>query len=455
MYLHGDGGTRIFHINALDKELLNFPTDSPDIAREKNELRRILEEGGGFDIALTNPPFAKAYDRSTEEESRILDGYAIGRGGRGPRSAIRSCLLFAERYHDLLKIGGRLVTVIDDGILSGDDHSWFRNKLREWFLIRAVISLPGDAFQRSNARVKTSFLIAEKRDPELEQAQPPVFMYPCQFVGIDDPKRQRARPGDAEAREAADREINTVIAEYERFRSGESHEYRVPPERVADRLDVKNCLMSRGRSVNVWRDHNFQVLPLMETLQPRQYEDEDVIGRDHPELVRVLIVRYEGVAEEGEEILPADGSYARLYPVRAGDNVISNIAANYGSIAVVPVELDGCVVSNEYTVLTPVEGFDPVVLQLILRSPEVRSDILLSASGANCTRTRWELMQNIEIPYPDEGLVDRIRALAREADAAKRRAFEAQQNARNQIEASLLLRTDTAATILAAFKPPK
>jgi hypothetical protein len=64
-------------------------------------------------------------------------------------------------------------------------------------------------------------------------------------------------------------------------------------------------------------------------------------------------------------------------------------------------------------------------------------------------------MQNIEIPYPDEGLVDRIRALAREADAAKRRAFEAQQNARNQIEASLLLRTDTAATILAAFKPPK
>jgi type I restriction enzyme M protein len=290
MYLHGDGGTRIFHINALDKELLNLPTDSPDIAREKNELRRILEEGGGFDIALTNPPFAEAYDRSTEEESRILDGYAIGRGGRGPRSAIRSCLLFAERYHDLLKIGGRLVTVIDDGILSGDDHSWFRNKLREWFLIRAVISLPGDAFQRSNARVKTSFLIAEKRDPELEQAQPPVFMYPCQFVGIDDPKRQRGRPGDAEVREAADREINTVIAEYERFRSGESHEYRVPPERVADRLDVKNCLMSRGRSVNVWRDHNFQVLPLVETLQPRQYEDEDVIGRDHPELVRVLYV---------------------------------------------------------------------------------------------------------------------------------------------------------------------
>jgi type I restriction enzyme M protein len=32
MYLHGDGGTRLFHINALDKELRSYPTDSPDIA---------------------------------------------------------------------------------------------------------------------------------------------------------------------------------------------------------------------------------------------------------------------------------------------------------------------------------------------------------------------------------------------------------------------------------------
>src|SRR5690606_16657191 len=112
MYLHGDGGTRIFHSNALDKEQKEGPTDSPDILTEKSELRTLLDKGG-FDVALTNPPFAKALDRSTEEERRILDSYQIGK-----RGAVRSCLLFVERYYDILKVGGRLVTIIDDGILS-------------------------------------------------------------------------------------------------------------------------------------------------------------------------------------------------------------------------------------------------------------------------------------------------------------------------------------------------
>jgi restriction endonuclease S subunit len=186
-------------------------------------------------------------------------------------------------------------------------------------------------------------------------------------------------------------------------------------------------------------------------VQPHEYADDEIIGKDYPELIRVAIVRYEGIVEGGEEILPAEGSYASLYPVRAGDVIISNIAASHGSIAVVPDELDGCVVSNEYTVLTPFPGFDPVVLQLILRSPEVRSDILLSASGANRTRTRWALIRDISIPYPEEVLVDEIRRLAREAEEAKRRAIEAREHAREQLEESLLLRTNAAATILAAF----
>ena len=125
--------------------------------------------------------------------------------------------LFAERYYDILRPGGTWVTIVDDGILSAEDYKKFRAQLREWFIIRAVISLPGDAFQRSNARVKTSFLVAERRSSLSHQEQPPVFMFPCQYVGIDDPKRQRARPGDAEAHGKADEEIDIVINEYERF----------------------------------------------------------------------------------------------------------------------------------------------------------------------------------------------------------------------------------------------
>jgi type I restriction enzyme M protein len=454
MYLHGDGGTRIFHLNALDKALRDASTDGPETTKEKPELRKLFS-GEGFDVALTNPPFAKAYDRTTDEESRILDSYKLGRTGSGPRGSVRSCLLFAERYHDLLRVGGRWITVIDDGILSGDAYADFRNTIREWFIIRAVISLPGDAFQRSNARVKTSYLIAEKRDPEVNQTQPPVFMYPCQYVGIDDPKRQRARAGDAEARQLAEEEIATVLAEFERFQNGDSPKYTVLGERISDRLDVKNCLMTTGRSVTKWRRAGMRVLRISDVLEGRAYEDDEIVLRDHPEKVRVLVVRYEGIAEEGDEILPSEGTYARLFPVYAGDIVISNIAASYGSIAVVPDELDGCVVSSEYTVLKVKDAFDPVVVQLVLRSPEVRADILLSASGANRTRARWNAIRDIQIPYPKADMVAKVKALTTEAEAARRRATTAIEDAREKVESSLLLRSEAADTILAAFKPPK
>ena len=56
----------------------------------------------------------------------------------------------------------------------------------------------------------------------------------------------------------------------------------------------------------------------------------------------------DGTAAPERVILPrTDTEYAHLYRVRTGELVISNIAATYGSVAVVPPELDGLVVSKE------------------------------------------------------------------------------------------------------------
>ncbi|MCL6252251.1 N-6 DNA methylase [Altererythrobacter sp. KTW20L] len=231
MYLHGDGGTRIFHLNALDPALNDADTDPPEIINEKDELRELFASSP-FDVVVTNPPFAKALDRSTPEERRMLDTYEIGRERATEDGSVRSVLLFIERYARLLKPGGRMITVLDDGILSGDKYSWFRDKLRQWFLIRAVVSLPGDAFQRSNARVKTSYVILERRTSPAQE-NPPVFMYPCQFVGNDDPKRQRPRASDAELRRLATQEIAEVMSAYEQFQDGNGDpSYIVPATRL-------------------------------------------------------------------------------------------------------------------------------------------------------------------------------------------------------------------------------
>jgi len=454
MYLHGDGGTRIFHLNALDPYQADADTDSPETIHEKAELRRLFR-GRQFDVIITNPPFAKALDRSTPEEVRILDSYEIGRERGGASGSVRSVLLFLERYAQLLKPGGRMITVVDDGILSGDDHRWFRDKLREWFLIKAVVSLPGDAFQRSNARVKTSYVVVEKR-ANAAQENPPVFMYPCQYVGNDDPKRQRPRAGDAELRELANQEISDVMGAFDAFQQGRGDpRFTVEASRISDRLDVKNCLMSPGRQEVVWQAQGHTVYDLRDMLEERVYTEDDVITRDSPDPVTVMVVRYEGVAEAAEELNPADSSYAKLYPVRAGDIVISNIAASHGSIAVVPDDLDGCVVSSEYTVLTARAGFDPIVLHLILRSPEIRSDILLSSSGANRTRTRWDLIRDLRAPYPTDEVVEAIREMAERAEEAKREAARLLQESRASIQRQLHLETDVASMVLTAFKPPK
>ena len=389
-----------------------------------------------------------------------MDQYKIGKDENGnARASIKSSLLFIERYHDLLKPGGRLITVIDDGILSGRDYAWFRDFVRESFLVRAVISMPGDAFQRSKARVKTSFMVLEKRNPELgeHQEQPPVFMYACKYVGNDDPSRQRSLPIDAVIREKAKQEIKDVCTQYGLFCAGQGDpKYIVSPEKINDRLDVKNCLLVKGRSVPLWEQKGYSVHKIFDVMQQKVFDEKNtIVTKDSEELVRQIIVRYSGDINEGEEITACDTQYSKLYVVNTGDLVISNIAASYGSVAVVPEELDGCVVSNEYTVLQAKPGFDAKVVKCILRSPEIRSEILLSSTGSNRTRMQWENLREISIVYPN----NEIEKQMLEAIAYREKLEAELKRVRNQasliVESEYNLASDEATGILEAFKPPK
>ncbi len=461
MYLHGDGGTRIYNVDALDKDPQILDTDEVEIIREKEELRNIFADHENyFDVAITNPPFAKVYERSLESEKRILDQYTIGKDENGNfRASIKSSLLFIERYHDFLKPGGILITIIDDGILSGRDYSWFRNYIRDSFLIRAIISMPGDAFQRSKARVKTSYVILEKRkaDDTVTQEQPPVFMYACKYVGNDDPARQRTLPADAVIREKAKQEIALVCDEYNKFMSGHGKErFIVSPERISDRLDVKNCLLTKGRSVKQWNDSGYEVLQISDVLHLKHSDETNtIITKDSDDTVRQIIVRYNGDIDEGEEIHACNTQYAKLYIVNTGDLVISNIAASYGSVAVVPETLDGCVVSNEYTVLQAREPYNAKVLKCILRSPEIRSEILLSSTGSNRTRMQWENLKDISIIYPDKDTEDDMLDSIQRAETLEEELRQLRSKASILVENRYNLANDDAVDILEAFKPPK
>ncbi|MYF07675.1 MAG: N-6 DNA methylase [Rhodospirillaceae bacterium] len=450
MYLHGDGGSRIFNIDGLDLNAAEDATDSPEEKVEKAQFRN-LGLAGQFDVVLTNPPFSKKYERANEGDARILEQYVTASGKAG----VFAKLMFFEMYHHYLKPGGRLISVIDDGFLSGGDYRQFREHLRRLYSVKAVISLPGDAFQRSEARVKTSFIVLEKRgatESASADDDPAIFMYPCRYVGNDDPKRRRWMPGDDELRQQAIAEVGAAVGEYRRFLGGNGDDsYIVPASRAVDRLDVKHCLIDRD-----WRSAG-NLAPLSDFVTPKTFEGDDLIDCPlHEEPVQLFTVKYDGTAAPERVILPrTDTEYAELYRVRTGELVISNIAATYGSVAVVPPELDGLVVSKEYTVLEANPGYDARVIWAILRSDEIRAEFLLRTTGANRTRIRWSDIREIAFPYPDAATEAAFIRHMEEAEAARTKAQKESVAAIAGLTDALSLQEEAAGLILDAFKPPR
>ena len=449
MYLHGDGGSCIFNIDALDLKAASDATDSPEEAVEKEDFRK-LKLMSSFDVVLTNPPFSKKYGRSKDDEALIIDQYITATG----RSSVPAKILFFEMYHRYLKPGGRLVSIIDDGFLTGPNFAWFRTELRKMYIVRAVVSLPGDAFQRSEARVKTSFIVLEKRgetDGSDTQEDPAIYMYPCRHVGIDDPKRRRWMPGDEKVRTKAVAEVETVIQGYRKFLDGKGDpDYIVPSERTNDRLDVKHCL------IELRRGHTDNKHSLSDFVTPKEFAGDDVIECEfHEKPEQLLTVKYDGTAAPGRVILPrTETEYPMLFRVRKGELVISNIAATYGSVALVSLPLDGLVVSKEYTVLKAKPPYDARVLWAVLRSPEIRAELLLRTTGANRTRVRWQDIKDIAFPYPNNTTTKAFIMHMDQSEAARAEAQREADAAAELLTNALSLDNDAAHLILDAFKPP-
>ena len=126
MYLHGDGGSRIYLADGLEPLPTPSPSDPPEVRNEVLELRRLIEDGLRFDVVLTNPPFSMDYSSDVPEENQILKHYALANYGGRKRASLRSMVMFLERYWNLLKPGGRMITVVDDGILGGKRSAFVR-----------------------------------------------------------------------------------------------------------------------------------------------------------------------------------------------------------------------------------------------------------------------------------------------------------------------------------------
>jgi type I restriction enzyme M protein len=236
MYLHQDGGSRIYKADSLDKEFTEEPNIVGEPKRDFDELRHaILSEAICFDVVLTNPPFAMRYEAKKKDEKIILQQYNLARLGvrKGIVSSLRSSIMFLERYYDLLRNQGFLLTIIDDSALNTSATKSVRQWIKERFYIRAIISLPKNCFVVAGSSSKTSILFLEKK-PKLSDDQPTLFMAKSRNVGHSDSGKSEIETNDLPA----------ILAEWNRFRENGTLPTRegcfvVKPENLMDRLDVQ------------------------------------------------------------------------------------------------------------------------------------------------------------------------------------------------------------------------
>ena len=458
MYLHGDGGSRIYAADSLDK---TFATDIGNTPRtETDELKAIVGDGEGFDIALTNPPFSMDYSRNLPNEQAILDQYDLTTygitGTSKRRSSLSSRVMFIERYADLLKPGGKMLTVIDDATLSTKNYTFARNFIRDRFIVRAVISLPGDAFQRVGARAKTSILYLVKRGSG-EVGQPDIFMAESSYIGLDDvpPKTPRSRAD--EARRLAEQESVHILSEFKKFMDGQKGPWLVPGTSIADRLDVKFCLPrpdAEDVSAN-WKAKGYEVTYLGDIAEG-VFEDT-LRPKDNPhEEFTFLRVRYDGVAEEGEKRLGREVTYSEVQRAKAGDIVVSNIAMVMGATCVLPAELEHTLVSSEYTIMRITDdAFRPWFLWSFLRSPEVKARLLSKSTGISRHRVSWNDLRILPVPVLPTYIQNDLHEKYLKWASSVREAERLRRETDADLYKELGLENDWAIQRLRAAKPPK
>ena len=71
MYLHGDGGSRIYAADGLDKKLDASLENDPETIQNLHELREEFARPTLFNVALTNSPFAMTKEVANESDRRL------------------------------------------------------------------------------------------------------------------------------------------------------------------------------------------------------------------------------------------------------------------------------------------------------------------------------------------------------------------------------------------------
>ena len=163
MLIAGTEGPNIIKLNSLLKPISTslFPMHQSGYIRQSDESMLCIEDvcrgqmrrHVGFDIILTNPPFA-----GEVRERHVLDSYKAGIG----RARVERDILFMERCIQLLSPGGRMGIVLPHNKFASSAFAYMREQLSRDARIIAVVGLGRNTFL-PHTHQKANILFVRKR----------------------------------------------------------------------------------------------------------------------------------------------------------------------------------------------------------------------------------------------------------------------------------------------------
>jgi type I restriction-modification system DNA methylase subunit len=307
--------------------------------------------------------------------------------------------------------GGHAAIVVDEAILNTPDYGMIREFIREYFYVKAVISLSRDAFKYlAHTDAKTSILFLTRKPQAGVRQREPIFFGHADRVGYS---ATGAWVGD---------DLPQVLLHYRTFQRAVAEAYsgahldadaamgavaqlpgfanaffaRTDPGEGSDRLDFYDARFKQRVAELMDKHGKLQTLA-------------DVIEVHHgapPPPARNGAYAFAYVAREGEVrpkgVTETDYSPSKLWVVTEGDLVVSGIDLVWGAVGIAREDTAGMVMSSEmhaYRVKKGVEAI-PEFLLLVLRT-KTANEMLWGLTTGTSNRTRLESgEQLLALPIP-------------------------------------------------------
>ncbi len=213
MVLAGDGSTNIIRLNSLLQPSmvgLFGHDDDESVLTIEDVCRSRMRRHKGFDVILTNPPFA-----GEVREKQILNGYAV----TAKKSRVERDVLFVERCVQLLRPGGRLAIVLPHNKFAGSTSA----NLREWLLkktrVLAVVGLGRCTFL-PHTHQKANVLFLRKNETTSQNNDYPVFFSISERDGKNSKGQFLLRddaPNEGAAWDRVDHDFDEIAEGFEQF----------------------------------------------------------------------------------------------------------------------------------------------------------------------------------------------------------------------------------------------